>query len=108
MTTKQQERIESLCAAFHLPTVAAEVVPRFRAAEHGPALPTLLEVFELEAGDRRQRREDRLRRAAKLPAGRDWCDVLDDYEERAAIMEFDFEHFHPEAEDLARKDVMNG
>ena len=72
MTTKQQERIESLCSAFHLPTVAAEVVPRFLAAEHGPALPTLLEVFELEAGDRRQRREDRLRRAAKLPAGKTW------------------------------------
>ena len=47
-------------------------------------------------------------RAAKLPAGRDWCDVLDDYEERAAIMEFEFEHFHPEAEDLARREAING
>jgi DNA replication protein DnaC len=76
MTTRQRERIESLCSEFRLPTVAAEVVARFQAAEHGKALETLLEVFELEAGDRRQRREDRLRRAAKLPAGKTW-DTLD-------------------------------
>ena len=59
MTTRQQERIQSLCSEFRLPTVAAEVVTRFQQAEHGKALGTLLEVFELEAGDRRQRREDR-------------------------------------------------
>jgi DNA primase len=45
-------------------------------------------------------------RAAKLPAGKDWCDVLDDYEERAAIVEFEFEYFHPEAEDLARREAI--
>ena len=45
-------------------------------------------------------------RAAKLPAGKDWCDVLDDYEERAAIVEFDFEYFRPEAEDLARREAI--
>ncbi len=76
MTTHPQERITSLCAEFRLPTVAAEVIGRFQAAEHGAALGTLLEVLELEAGDRRQRREDRLRRAAKLPAGKTW-DLLD-------------------------------
>ena len=74
--TVKRERIEALCSEFRLPTLAAEVVPRFEAAEHGPALSTLLEVLELEAGDRRQRREDRLRRAAKLPAGKTW-DTLD-------------------------------
>jgi DNA replication protein DnaC len=67
-----QERIAQLCAEFRLPTVAAEAVPRFQAADHGAALATLLEVFELEASDRRQRRVDRLRRAAKLPAGKTW------------------------------------
>jgi DNA replication protein DnaC len=72
----QQERIEALCSAFRLPTVAAEVVSRFQAAEQGAALLTLLEVLELEASDRRQRREDRLRRAAKLPPGKTW-DTLD-------------------------------
>jgi DNA replication protein DnaC len=76
VSTVQQERIQALCSEFRLPTVSAEVVPRFKAAEHGKALATLLEVFELEAGDRRQRREDRLRRAAKLPAGKTW-DALD-------------------------------
>ncbi|MEO1914748.1 MAG: IS21-like element helper ATPase IstB [Myxococcales bacterium] len=72
MTTVVQERIEALCGEFRLPTIGAEVVRRFQADKHGPALKTLLAVFELEAGDRRQRRVDRLRRAAKLPAGKTW------------------------------------
>lgn len=70
------ERIASLCTEFRLPTVAAELVPRFQAADQEAALPTLAEVLELEAGDRQQRRVDRLRRAAKLPAGKTW-DTLD-------------------------------
>ena len=72
MSVPPQERIAQLCAEFRLPTVAAEVVPRFQASDHGAALATLVEVFELEASDRRQRRVDRLRRAAKLPAGKTW------------------------------------
>jgi DNA replication protein DnaC len=72
MTTATQERIQSLCSEFRLPTVGAEVVRRFQAAEHASALETLLAVFELEASDRRQRRVERLRRAAKLPAGKTW------------------------------------
>jgi DNA replication protein DnaC len=70
------ERIAARCSEFRLPTVAAEVVPRFQAADHEAALATLAEVLELEAGDRQQRRVDRLRRAAKLPAGKTW-DTLD-------------------------------
>ncbi len=46
-------------------------------------------------------------RAAKLPSGKDWCDVLDTYEERAGILEFDFEQFRPEAEALARREAIN-
>ena len=72
MSAPPQERIAQLCAEFRLPTVAAEAVPRFQASDHGAALATLLEVLELEASDRRQRRVDRLRRAAKLPAGKTW------------------------------------
>jgi DNA replication protein DnaC len=44
------ERIEVLCGRFRLPTVAAEAVPRFRAAQQAPALETLVEVLELPAG----------------------------------------------------------
>ena len=76
MSVSPQERIQQLCTEFHLPTVSAEVVSRFQASDHSAALTTLLEVFELEAGDRRQRRVDRLRRAAKLPVGKTW-DLLD-------------------------------
>ncbi len=47
-------------------------------------------------------------RAAKLPPGRDWCDVLDDYEERAGILEFNFEGFRLDAEAHARREAING
>ncbi len=46
-------------------------------------------------------------RAAKLPPGRDWCDVLDDFEERAGILEFDLEQIRPEAEAIARREAIN-
>jgi DNA replication protein DnaC len=64
------ERIEALCRRFRLPTLAEEVVARFRAESQAPALETLLEVLELEAADRQQRRVDRLRRASALPPGK--------------------------------------
>lgn len=64
------DRIQALCSSFRLPTVAEEAVPRFTQAGQAEALNTLLEVLELEAGDRQQRRVDRLRRASKLPPGK--------------------------------------
>ena len=47
-------------------------------------------------------------RAAKLPAGKDWCDLLGDYEERAGILEFEMEQYRPEAETLARRRAIDG
>ena len=67
-----EERIRDLCRQFRLPTLAAETVDRFSDAGHADALPTLMEVLEQEAEDRRIRRVDRLRRASKLPAGKTW------------------------------------
>ncbi len=72
----QAERIASLCAAFNLSTVAAEVTARFVNAGHAGALDTLLEVLETEAEGRRQRRVTRLRRESKLLPGKTW-DTLD-------------------------------
>lgn len=63
-------RISELLAAFKLPTAASEMVARMSAAGHADALPTLLEVFELEAEARRERRVERLRRASHLPPGK--------------------------------------
>ena len=65
------ERIRELCRQFRLPTLAAETVGRFSDAGHADALPTLMEVLEQEAEDRRIRRVDRLRRASKLPRRQD-------------------------------------
>jgi DNA replication protein DnaC len=67
MSAEIAERIETLCRQFRLPTMAAEAVPRFCAANQAPALPTLAEVLALEEADRGQRRVERLRRASKLP-----------------------------------------
>jgi DNA replication protein DnaC len=64
------ERIKQLFAQFKLPTVSQEIVSRFVQSGHQDALTLLRDVLELEAGDRRERRVERLRRAAKLPPGK--------------------------------------
>jgi DNA replication protein DnaC len=69
-TSEISARIRELCRGFHLPTVAAEAEPRFVAAGQAGALPTLAEVLEMEAEDRRARRVTRLRYASKLPPGK--------------------------------------
>jgi len=69
-TSEIPGRIRELCRRFHLPTVAAEAEPRFVAAGQAGALPTLAEVLEMEAEDRRARRVTRLRYASKLPPGK--------------------------------------
>lgn len=71
-TDTYTDRIRGLCTAFKLPTVGAEAVPRFQQAGHGEALETLLEVLELEAEDRQQRRTTRLRPASRLAPGKTW------------------------------------
>jgi DNA replication protein DnaC len=73
MTTSNaavETRITDLLKTFKLPTVAEEVVPRFRQGGQDQALVHLLEVLELEAQDRRDRRTVRLRRSAGLPPGK--------------------------------------
>ena len=72
-TSKYAEPIGQLCAQFKLPTVGSEAVPLFTRAGHGEALQSLLEVLEMEAEDRMQRRVTRLRRASRLPPGKTWA-----------------------------------
>jgi len=64
------ERIKQLFTQFKLPTLSSEIVGRFVQGGHQDALTVLRDVLELEAGDRRERRVDRLRRASKLPPGK--------------------------------------
>ena len=64
------DRLRELLTRFKLPTAATEMTRRFTDAGHDAALPTLLEVFEAEAGERGQRRTERLLKAARLPAGK--------------------------------------
>jgi DNA replication protein DnaC len=71
------ERIAELFTTFKLPTLATELVRRFSDAGHAEVLPLMLEVLELEAHDRRERRVERLRKASKLPPGKT-LDTLQD------------------------------
>jgi DNA replication protein DnaC len=67
--TKSQ-RMDELLVHFKLPTVNAQLVSRLTAAGFAEALPVALEVFEMEASDRRERRVERLLRASRLPPGK--------------------------------------
>ena len=64
------DQITTLLTGFTLTTAAREMVSRFVQAEQQPALPLLLDVLELEAEARHERRITRLRRASKLPPGK--------------------------------------
>jgi DNA replication protein DnaC len=72
------QRINDLLGSFKLPTLARELVPRLTDAGLGDHLRTILEILELEGGDRHQRRIDRLRRASKLPPGKTFAALDDD------------------------------
>jgi DNA replication protein DnaC len=66
----QHERLAELCVRFKLPTVGRELCPRLVQAGCDAALATVLEVLEMEAQDRSERRVERLLRAADLPPGK--------------------------------------
>src|ERR1700682_392513 len=71
------DQITTLLTRFTLTTAAREMVSRFVQADQQPALPLLLDVLELEAQERHERRITRLRRASKLPPGKTF-DTLDE------------------------------
>ena len=70
--------IGELLSQFKLPTAAAEMAPRLLDAGD-QALEAVYEVLREEYEDRWQRRVDRLRRAAKLPAGKTLATLDLDY-----------------------------
>jgi DNA replication protein DnaC len=64
------ERTRQLLAGFNLSTAAPELGPRLESAGHRDALLVVLEVLEMEAEARVQRKITRLRRAAQIPPGK--------------------------------------
>lgn len=64
------ERTTQLLAGFNLSTAAPEPGPRLENAGHRDALLLVLEVLEMEAEARAQRKITRLRRAADAQAAR--------------------------------------
>lgn len=79
------DQITTLLTTFGLTTAAGELVSRFVEADQQSALPLLLEMFELEAHERHERRIGRLRRASKLPPGKTF-DTLDEGRLPAALV----------------------
>ena len=71
------ERLTTLLTTFGLTAAAREMVPRLTQAERQDVVPLLVEVFDIEAEERRQRRIARLRQAARLPPGKTF-ETLDD------------------------------
>jgi DNA replication protein DnaC len=70
------DRVTSRLTEFGLTTAAREWVPRFAQASLNDTLPLVLELLDLEAEERRQRRIARFRHAARLPPGKTF-DTLD-------------------------------
>ena len=70
------EQLTTLLTTFGLTAAAREIVPRLTQAERQDVVPLLVEVFDVEAEERRQRRLARLRQAARLPPGKTF-DALD-------------------------------
>lgn len=66
-TPAKAERLSELLALFRMTVVPDEFEKRMIAAGHRDALPTVLELFEMEACERRVRRVRRLLNASKLP-----------------------------------------
>jgi DNA replication protein DnaC len=64
------ERTTELLTRFNLSTAAAELAQRLESAGQREALGLVLEVLEMEAEAREQRKIARLRRAAQLPPGK--------------------------------------
>src|SRR6266540_5061550 len=93
------DQITTLLTGFTLTTAAREMVSRFVEAAQQPALPLLLEVLELEAQERHERRITRLRRASKLPPGKTFA-TLDEGRLPPALVR----RLH----ELADSDVLDG
>lgn len=66
-TPAKAERLAELLALFKLTVIADEVEKRMITAGHRDALPTVLELLEMEASERRVRKTRRLLNASKLP-----------------------------------------
>jgi DNA replication protein DnaC len=64
------ERTNELLVRFNLTTAAAQMVGRLEQAGHQQALSIVLEVLEMEAEAREQRKISRLRRASQLAPGK--------------------------------------
>jgi DNA replication protein DnaC len=75
-TPEMGDRIEALLTTFKLTSAAEQMTKRFLDAGCDQALVLLVEVLEVEAHTRRERRVDRLRRASRLPPSKTF-DTLD-------------------------------
>jgi len=70
------DRMKKLLVDLKLKTAASELGPRLLKTGGEEALPTVLDVIEMEAKERNDRRIERLRRLSHLPAGKT-LDTLD-------------------------------
>lgn len=79
------DRITELLGEFKLGVAAAEMVPRLVQAGHDDALGHIVEVLELEAQGRRERRVGRLLKASKLPPAKTFATLDESRVPRPAL-----------------------
>jgi len=84
----QAERLAELLARFKLSTLADEFEKRMVAASHRDALPMVLELFEMEAHERRIRKVRRLLNASKLPPTKTFDTLKEDRLPRPLMQKF--------------------
>jgi DNA replication protein DnaC len=63
-------QVREVLLRLKLPVAAEELIRRLTQSGHAAALPTLLEVLQLEAADRHERKVERLLKASHLPMGK--------------------------------------
>ena len=84
MSSTAEHRMAELCSQFRLPTVGAQLHLRLEQADQRAAVSTVVEVFEMEAEARQQRRVQRLLTSSRLPAGKTF-DLFDQSRLPAAL-----------------------
>lgn len=78
LTEAQLDRLGDLWVQFKLPTIGRELAPRLAREGYDAALAIVLEVMELEARDRHERRIERLLKASSLPPGKTLATLRED------------------------------
>ena len=70
-------RLREVLLRLKMPVLVEELLPRLTSAGHASVFPALLEVLQLEAGDRLERKVTRLLNASRLPSAKTFATLVE-------------------------------